>query len=191
MTLKELAEHRIGAHGAVGVAVAKIKKHLEKGTESAYLRDALAVLSKYRRECIVCLTPIKAEDTYMVKKAMWREMVGEHDVCVCLPCFERFLGRDVEIEDLAKDKNGAHLPINYHLLDDQTVEDFGDSIIEDPSALAARKRTNEEHYAGILDRMLTSEQKRFLEENPEGHQAGRGFICNQMDSGKKKKKRGY
>jgi hypothetical protein len=174
MTLKELAKHRSGAHGAVGRALAKLKHLKDKGVNSQYLRGAIEILTEYRRECIVCLTPIRSHASFMVRKPVWREVVGEPNVCVCLPCFERFLGREVEIDDLQKDKNGAHLPINYHLLEDPEPE----HLTETEEQKAQRIRDTENHFAGILDKLLTEEQKRLLDENPEGHRAGYGLRSN-------------
>ena len=185
MTLKELVEHRKGAHGAISEALAKLRKLEEKGVNSQYLRDALSILKAYRYECIMCLTPVQEQKSFMVRKAIWDKEVGNPDVHICLPCFEQLIGREVEEADLQKDRYGAHLPINYHLTEQV---DLKTSVIENHEEHAMRQRENEKHFAGILDRMLTTEQKRFLKENPDGHLAGYGVTGNAIESHKKHKR---
>lgn len=65
------------------------------------------------------------------------------------------------------------------------------SIIPDPTTRARDQASNEKHYADILDKHLTPEQKLYLKENPDGHMAGYGVTGNALESHKKHQKQQY
>ncbi len=179
-----LAINRSLMHTQLDIVRKNLTHMSEKGINMKQLREARRAADHMRFQCIVCTESNQNYQHFMASDELWEEYVGRENVCLCLPCFEQVLGREIEEEDLKKDKRGAHLVINYPLLEEPEPETL---LVDDEADRAKQVASNEAHYASILDRLLTPEQRESLEDtNENGNGKPYGLTADPIEGVKKR-----
>lgn len=156
-----LATNRSIMHKTLDEARQNLLHMHEKGVNMKQLRESRRSLDYLRFQCILCSEDCKKYQHFMVTDELWEQYVGHENVCMCMPCFEQILGREIEEKDLKRSKTGAHLLINYPLLEEPEPVTL---IVDNENERAKQVASNEEHYKAVLDRLLTPEQKESLKE---------------------------